>query len=371
MSTGRARKVAGFAFALLYSLTVFFVFGEVATRSLGLLDRLTGVPRHLYMAVDDEDLPYRLTPGTVIEGPPHSVRVNSLGLRGPETATDPADGVERILVLGDSIVFGQGVGDDETFPARLSAELHARGRRAAEVVNGGVPGYNTAAELVFLRDYGLRLRPRAVVLGISLNDFGDTPVVSQEGVLTQDRSRRMDPGRWRPRSEFLSLAGWLVKYGRSEHWFQRGARQTGAKELLESAEKFIANQHRRFYENPKGPGWQRVHRSLAQLRDLCADRGIDLWVVLFPEGYQRSTDDLRPQREWLNLCSTLGLRCVDLWASFAAAGGNLFAGVQHPNAAGHAVAARTVADLLAEHGGAPIAKDVVGGPVAPTATAGF
>ena len=49
-----------------------------------------------------------------------AVRINALGLRGPEIARSPADAAPAAC-FGDSITFGYGVGDEETYP-HASAE---------------------------------------------------------------------------------------------------------------------------------------------------------------------------------------------------------------------------------------------------------
>jgi hypothetical protein len=80
------------------------------------------------------------------------VRVNALGLRGVETTLAPAPGAVRILVLGDSVVFGQGVALDETFPARLAVRLGARWQMPVEALNAGAQGYDTVAEAAAITD---------------------------------------------------------------------------------------------------------------------------------------------------------------------------------------------------------------------------
>ncbi len=340
------RQLAGVALGLAYSAAVFLFIGEAATRGLGLLDRLTGTPRDFYQATDHEEMPYRLNAGVSAQTKDYKIQINSLGLRGPEVSQTPPEGVHRILALGDSIIYGQGVPDDATFPAQLERELRSRDRNV-EVLNGGVPGFNNAAELVFLRDYGLPLRPSTVILGISLNDFGNTPVISQSGLLTQDRSKRKSDDRVLPESEFLLLIEWLAKYVRGGNWYQAGKAQSDSKKLLDGAELFISNQHRRFYRKPSGPGWKRVRRSLTGIRDLCNSNGIDLWVVLFPEKFQHNETELpQPQQRWLTLCNELNLRCIDLWPTFKATGGDLYEGAQHHTAAGQALAAKTVVEIL-------------------------
>ncbi len=75
------------------------------------------------------------------------VTTNSLGLRGPELA--PRSAKFRIAVLGDSHIFGSGLADDQTLPARLQAELNSLvGADRFEVVNASSPAHNTVQELI-------------------------------------------------------------------------------------------------------------------------------------------------------------------------------------------------------------------------------
>ena len=103
----------------------------------------------------------------------HPVHVNALGLRGGELPPKAPDEV-RILCLGDSLVYGQGVADAETIPSKLEGELAERAseaRRVVRVVNGGVRGYDTAQELALLEDLGDRIRPDVVILFWYPNDL--------------------------------------------------------------------------------------------------------------------------------------------------------------------------------------------------------
>lgn len=109
---------------------------------------------------------------TEIVGFDHRYRVhtNSLGFRGPEL--DP-DARERVLLLGDSYVFGMGVEDDETFAARLGELLERREPGRWEVVNAGVNGYGAVQALGLARRHWERLRPSIVVYVHCGNDFAD------------------------------------------------------------------------------------------------------------------------------------------------------------------------------------------------------
>ncbi len=98
------------------------------------------------------------------------VRTNSLGLRGAEVAASKPHGVKRILVFGDSYVFGVGLDEQHTLSARLERMLGAAGQRY-EVVNLGVAGYSTDQEYVLFRELAPRLAPDIVVLVVCDNDF--------------------------------------------------------------------------------------------------------------------------------------------------------------------------------------------------------
>jgi hypothetical protein len=105
----------------------------------------------------------------------HKVTVNGLGLRGPDLPPQKAPGERRILVVGDSMIYGQGVADEQTVPAQLERALAGEGVR---VVNGGLRAYSTGQELALLEDLGPAIRPDLVVLCWFWNDIdADAPEV--------------------------------------------------------------------------------------------------------------------------------------------------------------------------------------------------
>jgi hypothetical protein len=96
--------------------------------------------------------------------------VNAQGYRGPAHPHAKPPGVHRVVMFGDSIAYGAGVEDGETFAAQL--EAMARGRR--EVVNLAVGGYGTDQALLRLEREGLRYQPDVVMLHFCLfSDYVD------------------------------------------------------------------------------------------------------------------------------------------------------------------------------------------------------
>jgi hypothetical protein len=95
----------------------------------------------------------------------HRVRINSHGLRGPEVGQKRHDTL-RVLALGDSLTYGQGVGDDETLPALLEHLLNTEdpeGRRW-EVINAGHRAYDMGQEVELALEFADEFRPDHVLL---------------------------------------------------------------------------------------------------------------------------------------------------------------------------------------------------------------
>jgi lysophospholipase L1-like esterase len=101
---------------------------------------------------------------------------NSLGYRGPEfTPEKPAD-TYRILMLGDSITFGWGVEDNQTFSHLLAQQLNQESQgKKIEIINAGwYDGYAPDNYYVYLKTEGLKLNPDLVILNLfPWNDIAD------------------------------------------------------------------------------------------------------------------------------------------------------------------------------------------------------
>jgi len=95
------------------------------------------------------------------------LNTNSKGFRGKREysyAKDPNK--VRILILGDSFTFGEGVSDNETYAYYLQEMLPD-----AEVINMGVHGYGHDQMLVLLREEGIKYKPDIIILGFLAMDM--------------------------------------------------------------------------------------------------------------------------------------------------------------------------------------------------------
>ncbi|MFC1807384.1 SGNH/GDSL hydrolase family protein [Candidatus Omnitrophota bacterium] len=93
-------------------------------------------------------------------------RINSLGFRGEEIG---AKSGYRIVCLGDSMTFGYGVNDDETFTKILGDRLNK------ETINIGVLGYDIDRYFLLFEDVVLPLKPDLLIVFFAVtNDFGQS-----------------------------------------------------------------------------------------------------------------------------------------------------------------------------------------------------
>lgn len=125
---------------------------------------------------------YRLRPGLVATLKGKEVRTNAQGFRGPELVA----GVRTVVGIGDSVMFGWGVADGETYLRRLERELGAAGD--LQVVNMGVPGYHTVQEVALLERHLDVLRPSVAILGFLANDLSEPQPFQKQGLLERHSS---------------------------------------------------------------------------------------------------------------------------------------------------------------------------------------
>ncbi|MBI4861151.1 MAG: hypothetical protein HY815_12970 [Candidatus Riflebacteria bacterium] len=104
---------------------------------------------------------------TVIHGVEY--RINSLGHRGPEPRL-AVPAVRRILGVGDSVTFGAGVNQDETF-LELVARRLSRPSQPWDAYNTGVVSYGIHQELEVLGIWLPRIEPAVVVHCFVANDI--------------------------------------------------------------------------------------------------------------------------------------------------------------------------------------------------------
>jgi lysophospholipase L1-like esterase len=174
---GRLARGAVTIVVALSSLALTLALAEGALALLGVGDSASDAWRTRGLQQADDELIYSMRPSSQrvweTEEFVERARVNALGLRGREISADSEERF-RIVVLGDSMTYGHGVANGETYPYRLQELLgERRPGLDAEVINAGTRGYGSdhCHKLFMTR---LRpLGPRIVVFALNYNDLAD------------------------------------------------------------------------------------------------------------------------------------------------------------------------------------------------------
>jgi lysophospholipase L1-like esterase len=155
---------------------VSLLLGEFVFWAFGL------APKLRLIDLDNVDSPYQRSTNPIL-GYEHKVNyrndhpdfvvsfgsTNSHGQRDIERSIEKPPGVRRILLLGDSVVESLEVASLDDMMNRQLEMLYTDGK--TEVLNFGVNGYCTLAEVELLRTKGLKFKPDLVVLVFVDNDF--------------------------------------------------------------------------------------------------------------------------------------------------------------------------------------------------------
>ena len=164
---------------------------------LGNLVRLSANERIVYALQPNlRDRTFRRTHVNTDE---HGFRVQ------PEVAQDDRP-LTTIVGIGDSIMFGHGVEDHQTYLYRLQELLQQLfPDRRWRVINTAVPGYNTVMEVETLERKCMDLDPDLVILSIVGNDYAPPYFVrAEQDVWSLERSFLLERVRSRTRDDLLA-----------------------------------------------------------------------------------------------------------------------------------------------------------------------
>lgn len=285
------------------------------------------------------------------------IRINSHGLRGPEHSYERPPGTIRILALGDSFTFGQGVEYDQAWPWLLAAT--ADGPARVESINAGWASPSQSGQLEYLRRFGLRYDPDLVIAMIFVGNNVVNELAAERagegglqdvelfaGYLTNYQVRVGPLGAVRQAVdellpnlyEITTLALVKLQYG-------LGSRRATFDYILADDEPAEIRH-----------GWERLLAAVEGIVRATEAAGKRAAVVVapfydqvtvtrYPLGY---TPD-RPQRILIRFCAQRALECLDLRPALVAAGDPAdlyYVKDGHWTPRGHDVVAKAIRDWL-------------------------
>lgn len=126
-------------------------------------------PRNLI--IPDKELGYLLNPSFYCKETNDykeyriDIKISSQGLRDYEH--DLSKDTYRILAIGDSYTFGEGVELTDTYLSILEEKLKDKyGQKNIEIIKAGIPGYGTKQEIIFLKRLMPIFKPKIVIMGL-------------------------------------------------------------------------------------------------------------------------------------------------------------------------------------------------------------
>ena len=117
MPIGSPQKILANAALMAASLLVTAILLDVALRFIYPPPIAWTYPQEYYEY--DAEIAHVLRPNQEAYTHDKPVSVNSMGLRDREYDPKPARGVRRVLAIGDSQTFGNGVANDDSWPKPL------------------------------------------------------------------------------------------------------------------------------------------------------------------------------------------------------------------------------------------------------------
>jgi len=240
----------------------------------------------------------------------------------------------RILVVGDSFAWGDGVHYEDAYPHRLETRLNAvsRGDRF-EVINWSRPGWNTVRQERSLKPRLGELDPDLLILGFVLNDPEPVEPGHVEWLLSAAEPRQPTPG----------LSSWLFEKSRLYALVWTRFENTRTHRELSA-----------FYHGLfSGEHWEACRRALRRMRNLTRKRQIPMILTIFPV-FDSPMDETYPyavlHAQIREAGEALQIPVLDLMEVFQGMDTRRLAVVPftnaHPSEIAHRVAADGILDFL-------------------------
>ncbi|HNI38405.1 MAG TPA: SGNH/GDSL hydrolase family protein, partial [Pseudomonadales bacterium] len=258
----------------------------------------------------------------------HDPNINNAGFRGSDFAINKPPLTTRIAILGDSVAYGYSVPLEETFARLLEKQLN-QDKHTVEVLNFAVNGYSTVAELELYKTRVREYQPDIVLLAYVLNDpLPASFVVQSVG------SARKQADDFQLLSQKTQLGAWIFL-----KW----------QEIKQKIDQ--KNNYHSMYANKDL--WNTTTQSLAELSALTKQDGAKFGVVVFPLLLDFNNYPMHEIHKQIN--DTLqadGIPHIDLLNDFSAIP---YMDLRphpnddtHPNALGHAIAAKRITQFIEE-----------------------
>jgi len=241
------------------------------------------------------------------------VAVNSQGIRDYEHNMEKQEGKHRMLALGDSFTFGNGVSSENAYLFIMEKELNI------EIIKAGVPGYGQDNQLAYFRTKGIQYSPDSVVIFYSPTDNDNNNDVNDRkvayGVLIQKKSHDTMP-KWK---QFVYSKLYQVKTLRLAKKAMSGLTTLFDPNLnVETSEKELF----RVDQNKNSKEWNETYRLFREFKSLIPDSTkmsivyIPYKQQVYPNAYfdffPENSDIDMPNRVLAEIAKDIGAEYIDV-----------------------------------------------------------
>jgi hypothetical protein len=263
---------------------------------------------------------------------------NGFGFRGKEFKETPDDRY-RIVVLGDSFTYGQGVYPAKyRFTEQIESTLNKQQKgKGIEIVNVGICGFNLPNHYKFLHFIDA-IQPDYVLYQWYINDMSIRPDVGEYKASHLVKNREVHT--------------WLWKHSALYYLMQRGygslQRSKGEKKTYQ---QYMFDNHK----NPSGKAAMDARELLGKYIDHYKNTNTDFGMVLFPSFAAPMNNYILDflHEQVLDVCKEKNVECLDLREAYRNVEDNtkLWANVfdPHPGVLAHKIAADAIYSFFGTH----------------------
>jgi len=279
---------------------------------------------------------YELIPNLSVQFYGKTLTTNSDGFRSPQYLKQKNPRTVRIVGLGDSVMFGWRVSDNECYLSLLEEKLNRNFPNVSwEVINTAVPGYNTVMEVETLKEKALLYNPDLVITHYVGNDI-DLPnfIRKKENYLTFKKSFLLEFILHRLRGATQPIMDSLVPA--PHHNFER---------------RFENDPDRVSDEYKDMVGKEAYYRAMKELKALSLEHGFELLII--------SIQTPNYVREICSLSNIPQIEAIENVTQFMRANGiKTYSGSvltiseddPHPSAIGHRIISEFIFDYFEKSG---------------------
>lgn len=232
-------------------------------------------------------------------GVPTVWHFNNLGFRERPINKNKPSNIQRITVIGDSLVMGFGVEDFEAFPRRLEQVLKPKKTDPNmihfEVVNMGIQGYSTPQYLAVLKEEALKIGSDLIIVVV----YPSNDLSGGVGLMKDENYRRL-----------LSIPD-LISYPVNQYLKEK------SRIYLFSLSKYytmIKKYESNYKLSPKDDdlGWQIIENDLKEMKKAAEQKNSKLVVVSLPHPKEVVIEGKSEnQSKIINLAKKLGIILYD------------------------------------------------------------